>query len=831
MNWDQELGDWWMQMAWSQSNPFLFSEFEFDDEDLTEGVEEVIEGPLLPLRDIVFYPRMVSPLIIGRERSLEAVEIALEMDEPLIAVAQRNSSVEYVRPEDLYTLGSDLVVGRMLHMPDGSMSILAQGRRRAQILEYIHLEPYIRVRALSVVEPTTHSRQTEALVRAVLALFEKVVQLSRALPEDLYVYALNVREPGRLADLVTQSLNLETAQRQEILETIDPTARLQQVSILLAKELDVLELEDKIHSQVQQELDRNQREYILREQMKAIQTELGETDTYTQEMDELRERIDKVKLPEEVRIQAERELERMAIMPAMAPEVGIIRTYLEWLLDLPWTDETVDNLDLEHVEKVLESCHYGLPKAKERILEYIAVKKLAPQKMRSPILCFVGPPGTGKTSLGKSIAEALGRNFVRVSLGGVRDEAEIRGHRRTYIGALPGRIVQTMRRAESINPVFMLDEIDKLGLDFRGDPASALLEVLDPEQNYAFSDHYLEVPYDLSKVFFITTANILDPVPPALQDRMEVIEFPSYIEEEKVEIARRFLIPRQIEEHGLEEHSPQFTSTTLQSLIREYTYEAGVRNLEREIAALCRKAARRLAEEKKPIKRVVPSMLPRYLGPPRYLRDDTEKKDLVGVATGLAWTEGGGDLMPTEVTLMPGKGNLTLTGQLGEVMQESAQAALSYARSRSEDLGLKSDLFENIDIHIHLPEGAIRKDGPSAGITIACALLSALTSRPVRRDVGMTGEITLRGRVLPIGGLKEKLLAAHRADLKTVIIPKRNEVDLVEIPRKALRDLNVVLVEHMDEVVETALLPPLESPAKRKRRRRKREDEEENEDT
>jgi ATP-dependent Lon protease len=491
----------------------------------------------------------------------------------------------------------------------------------------------------------------------------------------------------------------------------------------------------------------------------------------------------------------------------------------------------VDNLDLEHVEKVLESCHYGLPKAKERILEYIAVKKLAPQKMRSPILCFVGPPGTGKTSLGKSIAEALGRNFVRVSLGGVRDEAEIRGHRRTYIGALPGRIVQTMRRAESINPVFMLDEIDKLGLDFRGDPASALLEVLDPEQNYAFSDHYLEVPYDLSKVFFITTANILDPVPPALQDRMEVIEFPSYIEEEKVEIARRFLIPRQIEEHGLEEHSPQFTSTTLQSLIREYTYEAGVRNLEREIAALCRKAARRLAEEKKPIKRVVPSMLPRYLGPPRYLRDDTEKKDLVGVATGLAWTEGGGDLMPTEVTLMPGKGNLTLTGQLGEVMQESAQAALSYARSRSEDLGLKSDLFENIDIHIHLPEGAIRKDGPSAGITIACALLSALTSRPVRRDVGMTGEITLRGRVLPIGGLKEKLLAAHRADLKTVIIPKRNEVDLVEIPRKALRDLNVVLVEHMDEVVETALLPPLESPAKRKRRRRKREDEEENEDT
>jgi ATP-dependent Lon protease len=502
----------------------------------------------------------------------------------------------------------------------------------------------------------------------------------------------------------------------------------------------------------------------------------------------------------------------------MSPEAGIIRTYLDWILELPWAQETEDELDLKQVETVLESCHYGLPKAKERILEYIAVKKLAPKRQRSPILCFVGPPGTGKTSLGKSIAEALGRNFIRVSLGGVRDEAEIRGHRRTYIGALPGRIVQTMRRAGSINPVFMMDEVDKLGQDFRGDPAAALLEILDPEQNHVFSDHYLEVPYDLSKVFFITTANVLDTIPPALQDRMEVVEFPSYMEEEKLEIARRFLIPRQLEEHGLKEQPIQFTDPALKRLIREYTYEAGVRNLEREIAALCRKAARRLAEGRSPMKRIGARSLPRYLGPPRYLRDYTEREDLVGLGTGLAWTEGGGDLMPVEVTLMPGKGNLTLTGQLGDVMQESAQAALSYARSRSEALDLSPDSFEETDIHIHLPEGAIRKDGPSGGITLATALISALTGASVRRDVGMTGEITLRGRVLPVGGLKEKVLAAHRAGLKTVVVPKRNEPDLVEIPSKALKELEVVLVESMDEVLDVALLPPPsddgESPAK-----------------
>jgi len=796
-----------MQMGWTQPGPFSFDEFEFfEDEDLEELTDEVIEGPLLPLRDLVFYPRMVSPLIVGRDRSVEAVEVALERDEPLIVVAQRDPEVEDVGPEDLYPFGTDVIIGRMLRMPDGTLSLLAQGRQRVQILEYVHLEPYIRVRALSIVEPTERTRLMEALVRAVLALFEKVVQLNRSLPEDLYVFALNIREPGWLADLIAQSLNLENAQRQEVLETLDPAARLQRVSVLLARELDVLELEDEIHSRVQQELDRSQREYFLREQMRAIQTELGETDAFTREINDLRERMAQAQLPDEVRAQAEKELGRLAAMPPTAPEVGIIRTYLDWLLELPWMKETEDDLDLTHVEEVLESHHYGLPKAKERILEYIAVKNLAPEKMRSPILCFVGPPGTGKTSLGQSIAKALGRNFVRVSLGGVRDEAEIRGHRRTYIGALPGRIIQTMRRARTVNPVFMLDEVDKLGLDFRGDPAAALLEVLDPEQNHAFSDHYLEVPYNLSKVFFITTANTLDPIPPALRDRMEMIEFPSYIEEEKIEIARRFLIPRQVEEHGLAEHPPHFTDAALRRMIREYTYEAGVRNLEREIASVCRKAARRLAEGKSPIRRVTAEALPRLLGPPRYLRDRAEGKDEVGLATGLAWTEAGGDLMPVEVTLMPGKGGLTLTGQLGEVMQESAQAALSYARSRSQELGLPPDIFEKTDVHIHLPEGAIPKDGPSAGITMATALVSALTDRAVRRDVGMTGEITLRGRVLPVGGLKEKVLAAHRAGLKTVVIPQRNEPDLVEIPRRVLRHLEVVKVERMEEVLEIALL-------------------------
>jgi ATP-dependent Lon protease len=815
--WNRAFQDWWPQMDWPQGMPFSPDDLDFEVEEiLDEAPSGIIEAPLLPLRDMVMFPRMVTPLFVGRDRSIEAIEVANERGEPLITVAQRDADAMEPGPEDLFTFGSEVVIGRMLRMPDGTISMLSQGLRRVQIVEYVHLEPYIRVRALPIYETTEKTPLTEALMRAVLALFEKVVQLNRALPEDAYVFAMNIDEPGWLADLIAQALDLDVAEREDVLETVDPAARLQRVSVLLAKELDVLELEDRIHSQVQQELDKTQREYFLREQMKAIQTELGESDVYTQEVNELRDKIAEMDLPEETHARAKKELDRLASMPPMSPETGIIRTYLDWLVELPWSETSEDNLDVKHVEEVLESRHYGLPKAKERILEYIAVRRLAADKMRSPILCFVGPPGTGKTSLGQSIAEALGRKFVRVSLGGVRDEAEIRGHRRTYIGSLPGRIIQTMRRAGTINPLFMLDEVDKLGLDFRGDPAAALLEVLDPEQNHAFSDHYLEVPYDLSKVLFITTANILDPVPPALQDRMEVIEFPGYIDEEKLEIARRFLIPRQLEEHGLDETSVAFTEGVLRSLIREYTYEAGVRNLERNIANICRKIARRLAEGGSLPRRVTASMLTRYLGPPQFVHSLAEEHDGVGIVTGVAWTEAGGDLSPVEVVLMPGKGNLLLTGQLGEIMQESAQAALSYTRSLSKDFNIKPDVFEKTDVHIHLPEGAIPKDGPSAGITIATALISAFTGRPVRHDVGMTGEITLRGRVLPVGGLKEKMLAAYRAGLKTVIIPKRNKKDLVEIPRRVHRALNIVLAERMDDVLATALLSPPQPSRQRK---------------
>ena len=812
MMWDREFQDWWSQMGWPQGMPFSLEDMDFDEEGLHQSPDAVIEAPLLPLRDMVMFPRMVTPLFVGRDRSIEAIEVANARGEPLITVAQRDTEVLEPGPEDLFTFGTEVDIGRTLRIPDGTISILSQGLQRVQVVEYVHLEPYIRVRALPVFEAAEKTALTEALMRAVLALFEKVVQLNRNLPEDVYVFAMNVDDPGWLADLIAQALDLEVADRQEVLETLDVAARLQRISVLLAKELDVLELEDHIQSQVQQELDKTQREYFLREQMKVIQSELGESDIYTQEVNELRETVAQLDLPDEARARADKELDRLASMPPMSPETGIIRTYLDWLTELPWSDTTEDNLDVKHAEEVLESRHYGLPKAKERILEYIAVRRLAADKMRSPILCFVGPPGTGKTSLGQSIADALGRQFVRVSLGGVRDEAEIRGHRRTYIGSLPGRIIQTMRRAGTINPLFMLDEVDKLGLDFRGDPASALLEVLDPEQNHAFSDHYLEVPYDLSKVLFITTANVLDPVPPALQDRMEVIEFPGYVDEEKLEIARRFLIPRQLDEHGLHDMPFTFTDGALRGIIREYTYEAGVRNLERKIASICRKVARRVAEGGSPPRHITARSLARYLGPPQFLDGLQEDEDGIGVAMGVAWTEAGGDLMPVEVVLMPGKGNLMLTGQLGDVLQESAQAALSYTRSRSEDLGIDADLFDKTDVHIHLPEGAIHKDGPSAGITIATALISAFTDRYVRHDVGMTGEITLRGRVLPVGGLKEKMLTAYRTGLKTVVIPKRNKKDLVEIPQRVKRGVRIVLVEHMDEVLAETLLVSSSTP-------------------
>ena len=774
---------------------------------IIEPEELEVELPLLPVRDTVVFPRMLTPLFIGRDRSILTLEAALEQEnQQLIVVTQRNADLEDPNPEDLYTIGTEISIGRMLKMPDGGTNILAQGQHRVEILEYTQQIPYPRALVRRLREDIEKGPSSDALMRAVLALFEKCVQLNRNIPDDAYVAAMNIDEPGWLADMIASVMELEIDLRQQILDTVDAVTRLQRLSIILAQELDVLELESEIQSQVQQEVDKGQREYFLREQMRVIQGELGELDSQLAEINELRDKLNELGLPTEVQAKAEKELGRLAAMPMAAPEVGIIRTYLDWLIDLPWHAQSKDQTDISHVAKVLDGNHFGLPQAKERILEYIAVRDRAGDKMRSPIICFVGPPGTGKTSLGRSIAEALGREFVRVSLGGIHDEAEIRGHRRTYIGAMPGRIIQSMRRVSTVNPLFMLDEIDKIGADFRGDPSAALLEALDPEQNHSFSDHYLEVPYDLSKVLFITTANLLHPVPSALRDRMEVIEFSGYIEEEKLAISRQFLIPRQIEEHALEDHALKFTDGAIKGIIREYTYEAGVRNLEREIARICRKVTRRLAENRSTAKTVTRQALAKYLGPPRFTESVAEKEDEVGVATGIAYTEAGGDIMPIEVMLMPGKGQLTLTGQLGDVMQESIQAALSYTRAHAKSYNISNTLFDETDIHLHVPEGATPKDGPSAGITMATALVSAFAQAKVRHDVAMTGEITLRGRVLPIGGFKEKILAAHRAGITTVIAPVKNKKDLVDVPKKVKRDLNIVFAEKMDEVLQTALI-------------------------
>jgi ATP-dependent Lon protease len=785
----------------------------------------LIECPVLPLRDLVVYPHMVSPLFVGRQASLLAIEDAQFNDQTVIALTQRDSDVDDPGPEDYYPIGVEMAVGRLLSMPDGSSSALVQGRRRVELVEFTQLEPFPRARARPIDETIEVDRQVDATMRTALELFQKCVQLDRSLPEEAYLFALNIEEPAWLSDMIATSVAPPLEERVDLLQMSHPLERLKQVIGILAREADVLELEDEIHTRAQSEVDRTQREYYLREQMKVIQTELGEGDAWAREIFELRSRVEGISLPEEAKVRAIKEIDRLSQMPPMSPEVGMLRTYIDWILELPWTERTEDNLEVKHAADVLESCHYGLPRAKERVLEYIAVRSLKPKRSRQPILCFVGPPGTGKTSLGRSIAEALGRKFVRLSLGGVRDEAEIRGHRRTYIGALPGRILQTMRRAGSVNPLFMLDEIDKLGQDFRGDPSAALLEVLDPEQNHAFSDHYLELPYDLSQVMFITTANYQGPIPPALLDRMEVIDFPGYIEEEKLEIVRRFLIPRQLEENGLEEADVHFAEQALKRIIREYTYEAGVRNLEREIGRVCRKIARHKAErasgmvnKKRFSSQVAAASIERFLGPPEFSGGlEAERQDEVGVATAMAWTENGGETMPVEVLLLEGKGNLQITGQIGNVMQESAQAALSYLKSRARGLALDPEMFENTDIHIHIPEGAIPKDGPSAGITICTALISACTGRPVRKEVGMTGEITLRGRVLPVGGIREKVLAAHRAGLRTILLPKRSIKDLVDIPKRARSDLKIVPVEHMDQVLELALLPAKAEAAKPKR--------------
>jgi len=767
----------------------------------------LIECPVLPLRDLVIYPRMVAPVFVGREASLLAIEEAQMDNHTMIALTQRDSAIENPKIADFLTIGVEVAVGRLVSMPDGSSSALAQGRRRLEVVEFVQHEPFMVVRARPLYETIKLDREIDATMRTALELFQKCVQLNRSLPDEAYLYALNIDEPGWLADMIVTTVSPPMDERLKLLQMLNPSERLKHVVALLAQEADVLELEDQIHTRAQSEVDRTQREFYLREQMRIIQTELGESDPWVREVSDLRKRVEGISLPEEVMLRALKEIDRLNQMPPMSPEVGIIRTYIDWILDLPWTTTTEDNLDVPHAAEILEQYHYGLPRAKDRILEYIAVRSLKPKRSKQPILCFVGPPGTGKTSLGRSIAEALGRKFVRLSLGGVRDEAEIRGHRRTYIGALPGRILQTMRRAGTINPLFMLDEVDKLGQDFRGDPSSALLEVLDPEQNHAFSDHYLELAYDLSKVLFITTANYIGPIPSALLDRMEMIEFPGYIEEEKLEIAHRFLLPRQLEEAGLDDDKVAFQDQALQRIVREYTYEAGVRNFERSIGMICRKIARIKAEGKAHPKRVTSSMMEKFLGPPQFFNQEAERKDEVGVATAIAWTENGGEIMPVEVLLMDGKGNMQITGQIGNVMQESAQAALSYLKSRSRQFDLDPKVYENLDIHIHIPEGAIPKDGPSAGITICTALVSAYTGREVRKDVGMTGEITLRGHVLPVGGIREKVLSAHRSGLKTVILPKRNAKDLIDVPKRARSELHLVLVDHIDQVLEVALKP------------------------
>lgn len=769
------------------------------------NADGLIEAVVLPLRDMVIFPRMVSPIFVGREASLLAVQEAQRKEQTVIGLTQKDSELDEPSIDDFLPIGVEMAVGRLLTMPDGSRSALVQGRKRVEIVEFIRTKPYLKVRARVINEPQVGDRQTQALMRSALSLFERCVQLDRSIPEEAHLFALNISEPGWLSDMISTSLSLTYEAKLRLLMILDPKARLGMLNSLLAQEVDVLELEDEIHSRVQNEVDKSQREFYLREQMKQIQTELGEGDVFSRDASDLNKKVDAANLPEEAKKVALKELERLNQMPPMSPEVGMIRTYIDWIVDLPWNNSSPDNLDVKNAAKILERDHYGLKKAKERILEYIAVRSLKPKKERQPILCFVGPPGVGKTSLGRSIADALGRKFVRVSLGGVRDEAEIRGHRRTYIGALPGRIIQTMKRAGTANPLFMLDEIDKLYSDFRGDPASAMLEVLDPEQNFAFSDHYLELPFDLSKVMFVTTANSLGNIPLPLLDRMEVIEFPGYIEEEKMEIANRYLIPRQIEENGIDNLGMLFEPAALQRIIREYTYEAGVRNLEREIGRVSRKVARLKAEGKKYPTSIAPDMIEKLLGPQQVFQSEAERTDEVGVATSLAWTETGGEIMSVEVAILEGKGSMQMTGQMGEVMQESGQAALTYIKSRAATLKIDLDVFERLDIHIHMPEGGIPKDGPSAGITMATAIISALTGRAVLRHVGMTGEITLRGRILPIGGVREKVLAAHRAGLKTVLLPEKNMKDLVELPKTARSELKIIPIKHMDDVLAIAL--------------------------
>ncbi len=777
--------------------------------DETPKVPDVL--PVLPLRDIVTFPFMIVPLYVSRERSIKAVDAALADNRMILLTAQKRQDDEDPGPDDMFTVGTVALIMRMLKLPDGRIRVLVQGVGRARIKSFEVGHPFLQARIESIQEPEPADKglELEALMRNVKAALEKSANLGKPISPEVIVIATNMEEPGRLADLTASNLDLKVEGAQEILEAIDPVERLRRVHELMAKELEVLAMQQEISSQAKGEMDRSQREFFLRQQLKAIQSELGEGNELAEEIASLKEKAHKAKMPKPVMEEVERQLKKLERMHPDSAETATLRNWLDWMVTLPWGRQTKDNLDLIEAQKILDEDHYGLEKIKERIVEYLAVRKLK-DKMKGPLLCFVGPPGVGKTSLGKSIARALGRKFVRLSLGGVKDEAEIRGHRRTYVGSMPGRIVQGIHQAGSNNPVFMMDEVDKIGADYRGDPSSALLEVLDPEQNNSFRDHYLGVPFDLSNTMFICTANLTDTIQPAFLDRMEVLRLSGYTEDEKVEIAKRHILPKQLEEHGITPEHLLITDKALRTIINGYTRESGLRNFEREIASICRKVARRVAEGDVGTIRITPSNAVKFLGAPKILPEEILKNDQVGIATGLAWTASGGDVMFIEATAFKGKGRLTLTGPLGDVMKESAQAPLSFARTRARQYGIREDFFATHDLHVHVPEGAIPKDGPSAGITIATAMISVFTNRPVRRAVAMTGEITLRGNVLPIGGLKEKILAARRAGITVVLVPKLNKKDLDEIAPHLKRGLEIHLVDEVDEVLRLALIPPLE---------------------
>jgi ATP-dependent Lon protease len=770
--------------------------------DKSVELKEVL--PIMPLRNTVVFPHQVIPLAVGRQRSLNLLKFMDDENRIIGLVAQRDGNIEEPKVEDLYDWGTAAMILKKFKMPDGSEQLIVQGMYRIHIVGYAQQEPHFEATVLPAQETVQRNVEIEALINNLKMLFQKIVDLSPYLSSEHRVMVLNTEDPAKLTDIIASQINFTVSEKQEILEIVDVKTRLERVHYLLNKELQVLELGSKIQSEVQGELNKTQRHYYLREQLKAIKKELGEFEDESTEIEELRQKLAQMKMPEDVFKVAEKELNRLARMSPMASEYTVSRTYLDWLLEMPWSKKTKDSLEIKEAEQILEEDHYGLEKVKKRILEYLAVRQIKAE-MKGPILCFIGPPGVGKTSLGRSIARALGRKFSRMSLGGVRDEAEIRGHRRTYVGALPGRIIQEIKKLGSSNPLIMLDEIDKLGMDFRGDPSSALLEVLDPEQNFSFTDHYLEVPFDLSKAMFIATANMPDPIPPALKDRMEIIEINGYTEEEKLRIAEKYLIPKQLNAHGLSLEQISFTGKAIQALISRYTREAGVRNLEREIASIARGVAKEIVERKVTSRKITPAMISRYLGPERFFSEVAERTSRPGVATGLAWTPVGGDILFIEASKMKGKGNLNLTGKLGEVMKESASAALSYLRSNCDKYKIEPDFHEKYDIHIHVPAGAIPKDGPSAGVTMFTALYSLFTGKCVRSDLAMTGEITLRGMILPVGGIKEKILAAKRAGISSIILPEKNKKDLEEIPAHNIHDLEFHFVKDMDEVISLAI--------------------------